>query len=143
MPAVQNENKRRSMTQVIAQWWQNWTSTPSPLADPNCCLTGEVERLAMDIGVPPGEIRDLAARGPEAATLLLRRMTALGLDRKKVVQAEPQTFQDLQRVCTLCESRRQCSFDLTLDLRDANWENYCPNVATLKMLNAASRSGPR
>jgi hypothetical protein len=51
---------------------------------------------------PPS--RRLASLGPESAELLLRRMAALDLGRKEVAQTEPQTFRDLQRICTRCES---------------------------------------
>jgi hypothetical protein len=82
------------------------------------------------------ELRQLAQHGPHSADPLLRRMAALDLDRNEVAQTEPQTFQDLQRVCTLCASHRQCARDMARDLNDPAWEDYCPNVATLKMLNA-------
>ena len=59
------------------------------------------------------ELRELAKLGPESAELLLRRMAVLDLDRKEVAQTQPQTFRDLQRICTMCESHRQCAHDLT------------------------------
>jgi hypothetical protein len=86
--------------------------------------------------MPASEIRRLASLGPESAELLSRRMAALDFDRKKVAQTHPQTFRDLQRVCTLCESHRQCARDLSRDSGDPGWEDYCPNAATLRALNA-------
>jgi hypothetical protein len=35
----------------------------------------------------------------------------------------------------MCESHRQCARDLKRDPADHAWEDYCPNVAVLKMLN--------
>ena len=49
---------------------------------------------------------------------------------------QPETFRDLQRICTLCESHRQCAHDLLRDADNPKWEHYCPNVDTLKALNA-------
>ncbi|MGA2566623.1 MAG: hypothetical protein ABSF41_07325 [Pseudolabrys sp.] len=129
-------NKRRSPMQVIQQWWQAWTSNGPALANPNCSAESEVERIANDIGMSASELRRLASLGPESADLLLRRMAALDLDRKEVAQVEPQTFRDLQRICTLCESHRQCARDLLRDASNPVWEDYCPNVATLRTLNA-------
>jgi hypothetical protein len=136
MSALPNARKRRSPVEVISRWWQVWTSNGPELSNPNCCAAGEVERIANDIGLPASEVRRLASLGPESAELLLRRMATLGLDGKKVAQVEPQTFRDLQRICTLCESHRQCAGDLSRDSGDPGWEGYCPNVATLKALNA-------
>ena len=135
MSALPNAIKRRSPIEVISQWWQRWTGN-GPALDHACCAEAEVERIAKDIGMSASEIRRLASLGPESADLLLRRMAALDLDRKEVAQVEPQTFRDLQRICTLCESHRQCARDLVRDSSDPAWEDYCPNVATLRALNA-------
>jgi phosphohistidine phosphatase SixA len=92
--------------------------------------------MAHDLGLPVSELRQLAEHGPDAADLLARRMAALDLDKDEIASAVPRTLQDLQRVCTMCESRRQCARDLGRDPAGPAWENYCPNVAVLKMLNA-------
>jgi len=140
MSALPNARKRRSPAEVISQWWQVWTSNGPELAATNCCAEGEVERIARDIGLPASEIHRLASLGPEAADLLLQRMAALNLDRNAVAQVGPQTFRDMQRVCTLCESHRQCARDLAQDASDPAWQDYCPNVATLRALSAMPRA---
>ncbi len=142
MPAPDNAQGRRTPFAVIAQWWRNWTHPGADVANP-CCLDGEIDRIATDIGVPFAEVRRLAQAGPGGADLLLRRMEALNLDRNRIAGSEPETVRDLQRVCSQCESRRQCTLDLTLDRADANWEDYCPNVATLKLLRRAAQPIPR
>jgi len=135
--------KRRSPIQVVQQWWQAWTSNGPALANRCCSAESEVDRIAIDIGMSAAELRRLASLGPESADLLLRRMAALDLDRKEVAQAQPQIFRDLQRVCTLCENHRQCTRDLLRDSSSSTWEDYCPNVATLKALNAIQWSSQR
>jgi hypothetical protein len=124
-----------SATKAISQWWRDWTRRGSAL-ELKCCAEGEVERMAKDIGVSASELRRLAALGPDSADLLLRRMTALDLDRNEVSRTEPRTFQDLQRVCTMCNSHRRCKRDLARDSADPAWQDYCPNAATLLALNA-------
>jgi hypothetical protein len=120
----------------IRRWWLHWRGASSSVSELDCCGAYEVERLARDAGMTVSELRQLAGRGPEAADFLMRRMAALDLDRNEIAATEPRMFQDLQRVCTLCESRRRCARDLTHDPADQTWEDYCPNVATLKLLNA-------
>jgi hypothetical protein len=93
--------------------------------------------------MPASEIRRLASLGPESAELLSRRMAALDLDGKEVARTHPQTFRDLQRICTLCESHRQCARDLTRDASAPAWEDYCPNVETLRALNAMPSASRR
>jgi hypothetical protein len=36
----------------------------------------------------------------------------------------------------MCRSHRRCKRDLAHDAADPAWEDYCPNAATLKALNA-------
>jgi hypothetical protein len=127
--------KSWSPTKTISRWWRDWTRRGSGL-DLKCCGEDEVERMAKDIGVSASELRRLATLGPDSADLLLRRMAALDLDRKEVSQTEPRTFQDLQRVCTMCNSHRRCKRDLARDSADRAWQDYCPNAATLMALNA-------
>ena len=60
-------------------------------------------------GVSASELRALAKRGPQSADLLLRRMEALDLEQNEVAQIERATFQDLQRVCSMCDCKRRCA----------------------------------
>ncbi len=136
MSALSGGHERRSPIQAISRWWRDWTRRGSASSELKCCGEDEVERMAKDMGVSAAELRRLASQGREAADLLPRRMAALDLDRNEVARTEPRTLQDLQRVCTLCESRRRCARDLARDSADPAWQDYCPNAATLMALNA-------
>ena len=136
MSALPVERKRRSPVEVIAEWWRDWTGFNHAFSDMSCCAQDEVERIAKDVGVSAAELRKLAQLGTDGADLLLRRMAALHLDPKEVARTEPQTFHDLQRVCTMCDSHSQCAQDVARSSTDPGWQDYCPNVATLKALNA-------
>lgn len=127
--------KSPSPIKAISQWLRNW-ARKSSASELRCCGEDEVERMAKDIGMSPAELRRAAALGPGSADLLLRRMAALDLDRNEVSRTEPRAFQDLQRVCTLCNSKRQCKRDMARDSDDPVWQDYCPNAATLMALNA-------
>jgi len=105
-------------------------------ADLQYCGDEEVERMAHDAGVTPSELNSLAARGCHSADLLLERMAALDLDPSEVAQVEPAVFHDLQRVCSMCQTRGRCIRDLKCDSNDPAWKEYCPNVDTLMDLDA-------
>lgn len=135
MSALPGERERRSPIEAILQWWRDWSGEGS-VAELKCCSEEDVKRIARDVGVCADELRRLASLGPESADFLLRRMAALDLDQNEVLRIEPQTFHDLQRVCTLCESHRRCARDLARDSASPAWEDYCPNAATLMTLSA-------
>ena len=62
-------------------------------------------------------------------------MAALDLDPVEVSKVAPETFRDLQRVCSFCQSHRRCLRDLTRDPGKSEWKDYCPNVETLMALD--------
>jgi len=136
MSALPYAQKRSSLTEIISGWWQKWTGFNPAYSNISCCVQDDVERIARDVGVSAAELRALAKLGPGSADLLLRRMIALKLDQNKVFQTEPGTFHDLQRICSMCESHKRCEQDIAQSSTGTAWEDYCPNAATLKALNA-------
>jgi hypothetical protein len=95
-----------------------------------------IEYIAIDLALAVSELRMLADGGPEGSDLLRRRMATLDLDSDEVAQIEPLALQDLQRVCTKCDSRKRCAWGLARNAADPKWEDYCPNAKTLRALDA-------
>ena len=127
-------DKKRSRFEAAWRVLSNWLKGPS-VPGVLCCGELEIERIARDVRMTPADLRAVAKRGPEAANLLLRRMAALDLDPAEVAQVGPQTFRDLQRTCSLCESKRRCVRDLAHDSAAPEWQDYCPNAQTLMALD--------
>ena len=100
------------------------------------CDSYEVACIAKDVGLSPTELRSMARLGPDAARLLLDRMTALSLDAEAVAKNDPSTMRDLQRLCSSCESKKRCKHDLALERDDPEWRQYCPNSGTLAALQS-------
>jgi hypothetical protein len=134
MSALWNRTKSWSPISAILCWIQDQQS--NTLNDLRLCGEGEFERMARDVGLSVSEFRRLASLGPNAPDLLERRMAALDLDPVEVSAIAPQTFRDLQRVCSLCESHGRCLRDLAREPTNEVWRDYCPNVGTLMTLDA-------
>jgi ATP-dependent exoDNAse (exonuclease V) beta subunit len=130
---MSNEQKSHSPIEAIRQWYRGLTRSQSALAE---CGAEGFERMAHDIGVSSTELYRLASRGPESANLLCQRMEALDLDQDEVARVERATFQDLQRVCSMCDCKKRCARDLARHPANPIWEDYCPNAQTLTALNA-------
>jgi hypothetical protein len=96
-----------------------------------------MDRLARDLHVSASELHKLTRSGPDAADLLLLRMTALDLDPEEISETGPQTWRALQRVCAICESRTVCARDFTRNPAGSEWKEYCPNTGTLMALDAS------
>ncbi len=124
----------------ILEGWRNWRRTRNGLAELHQFRT-DVELLAIDVNLSPGDLRAVTAKWPDGNDLLRRRMTTLQLDPEQFSSAELGALRDLQRVCTLCGSKTPCQHDLARDTSSADWRNYCPNVDTLDALQSESTSG--
>jgi hypothetical protein len=134
MTDLSGGEEKRSRFEAAWRVLSDWVKGP-PVPGVLCCGELEIERIARDMRMTPADLRAVAKRGPEAANLLLRRMAALDLDPAEVAQVGPQTSRDLQRVCSLCESKRRCVRDLTHDSAAPVWQDYCPNAQTLLALD--------
>ena len=147
MDVVSARNKRGSALGVIIRWWRNWSVTDSRLAEPPSCDADRTMPLYEDMGLSDADfgavanLRALARRGPDEATLLPRRMAVLGLEPEEVARLEPRVFRTLYWRCTSCESQGRCAWDLADDFpvsappdRAHDWQDYCPNAETLVAL---------
>ena len=128
-----NQHKTHSPIEAFREWCRSLAHPQSSLAD---CGAEALERMAHDVGVSSAELCKLATRGPESADLLLQRMKVLDLDQNEIARTERATFQDLQRVCSMCDCKKRCARDLAHDSADPAWKDYCPNAQTLTALNA-------
>jgi hypothetical protein len=137
-------NKEASMTSstgspwtAMTAWWRNWRAARERLDELDAC-GGELARIARDVGVAPAELYTIAAKRPGAADQLKRRLKALHLDPTGLQRDDPLIMRDLERVCSVCGSKRRCERDLARFPDDAVWRHYCPNAMTLDALG----SGP-
>ena len=128
-----SDERTHSPLETIRQWYRGFIGSPSSLAE---CGPEGLERMAHDIGVSTAEFQQLAKQGQHSADLLGRRMQMLDLDENEVARVERATFQDLQRVCSMCDCKKRCTRDLARDGADPVWKDYCPNAQTLTALDA-------
>jgi len=129
-------NERPGFARRFAHWWRSWNGSRRTMADLDGCGPAEMERMAHDVGVSGADLSILAGKWPDAADLLYWRMNEIKLDRKEITHADPQVMRDLQRVCTVCGSKRRCEHELAKNPSDPAWEKYCPNATTLSALAA-------
>jgi hypothetical protein len=127
-------NEMISLRSKLADWWRNWRNRCDAVSDLACCGADEIERVARDVGLTSAELRTMAGKWPSAADLLRQRMAHLDLDASEVTQTQPLVMRDLQRSCTVCQSKRKCMRDLSRDPDNPVWQDYCPNAMTLTAL---------
>lgn len=118
----------------LAEWWRRQAAVRHNVDEFASFAPGEMARMAQDVGVAPSELRELARHCSDAADLLDRRLEALGMSTSELAQTAPAELRDMERLCTLCQSKGRCARDLGADASDPVWRQYCPNEETLVAL---------
>jgi Family of unknown function (DUF6455) len=129
-------SKRPTFVRRMAHWLRSWNGRRRAMLDLDRCGSAEVGRISRDVGVSGADLFILAGKWPDAADLLYSRMKEIDLDRKEITQVEPEVMRDLQRVCTVCGTKRRCEHELARTPSDPAWKKYCPNATTLSALTA-------
>ena len=125
----------------IAEWWRNKKEARENLDSLDALGPGEFARMAHDIGISASDLRELAKHCSDAASLLEHRLESLGLSAEELAHSSPAQLRDMERLCTLCESKGRCARDLATDPADPAWRQYCPNHETLVALGQGA--GPQ
>jgi hypothetical protein len=133
----------RNLFGLLAQRWQEWRSRQQAFAGLENCGRDEIARMAHDLALTSGELRTLARKGADAASLLYRRMTGLGLDRAAIARDEGKILWDMQKNCSLCDSKRRCRHDFARGADASAWRDYCPNDDTLAVLAPVAMASGR
>jgi hypothetical protein len=118
----------------IADWWRKHAAIRGNLDNLDSFRPDDLARMAQDIGISTSDLRALATHFSDAADLLDRRLESLGLSATELAQRASAQLRDMERLCTLCESKGRCARDLAADPSDPVWRQYCPNHETLVAL---------
>lgn len=140
MPDRDNEPHHYPLVEIVlnsvADWVNNYRNVVGQGGGLERCDAEQVMQIANDLGVTPGELRELSAKGPGSADLLLKMLVALGVDPKALSDKEPLVMRDLQRLCTTCADKGRCSHELADGTAAAHFHEFCPNAFTLDALFA-------
>ena len=118
----------------VAEWWRTARPSWRHLLHPGSASTGDVDRLAGEVGLTATALTALASTPSGLPMLLGRRLAALGLDPAEIERLSPRLLADLERTCNACPDRQRCIDDMVLDPLAPGWESYCPNSGTLATL---------
>lgn len=88
-------------------------------------------QIASDLRMSSADLEALVRQGPHAADELPKMLTALGIDLEDLARTEPLVLRDMERVCSMCISKRRCDRDLASGTAAAHYEEYCANSPTI------------
>ena len=88
-------------------------------------------QIASDLRISSADLEALVRQGPHAADELPKMLRALGIDQADLARTEPLVLRDMERVCSLCNHKRQCGHELAAGTAAAHYEEYCGNAPTI------------
>lgn len=139
-PTADHEN---GFISLLVQRWHAWRARRDSLSALDSCGSVEVARIARDLSLSPGELRSLAAKEPNSADLVYRRMHQLGLDYDSIARVDQKTLRDMQKTCSLCDRKGRCRQDLACGAPASAWHSYCPNDDVLSALATGGATNAR
>ncbi len=101
--------------------------------------TASFNQIASDLRVSPVDLNELVRHGPNSADELPKLLKALGIDEENLARTEPLVLRDMERVCSLCNHKRQCDHDLAAGASPGRYHQYCLNASTIDALDEPAR----
>ncbi len=125
--------------EALIKTFADWLRHRQDLSDVRRMDTTEFDRIASDLRVSPGELDTLVRRGPHAADELPKLLKVLGINEADLARTEPLVLRDMERVCAMCASKRQCDRDLAAGTSAEHYEGYCLNAPTIDSLDQPAK----
>jgi len=94
----------------------------------------DFERIAYDLRISPDDLEQLVRHGPHGADELPELLKALGIDEATLAHTQPFLLRDMERVCAMCEQKRQCDRDIADGTSAEHYKDYCANAPTIERL---------
>jgi hypothetical protein len=123
---------------AIADWWRRQRDIRRSLDSLDRCGDKEVAHMASDLHLTTDELRAILRHAPDDAKLMRRRMAALELDPERLARRQPGVMRDLERLCSICPTKKRCVKELAQDPDNPAWREHCLNALTLSALQSGA-----
>ena len=115
----------------LAQTFCDWLKHRREINEMRQFNAVEFERIAVDLRMSPADLNELVNQGPHAADELPQLLKTLGISAEDLARSEPMMLHDMERVCALCQNKRECDRDLAAGTAAEHYEGYCLNAPTI------------
>jgi len=120
--------------EMLLDMFANWLKHRRELNELRQMDGSDFGRIASELRVSPDQLDGLVRQGPHAADELPKLLKILGIDQADLARTEPLVLRDMERVCALCDQKRQCDRDLAAGTSPERYEEYCLNTTTIDVL---------
>jgi hypothetical protein len=127
--------KPRPHLEQLIRTFASWLAHRRELNELHQIDRTELDCIAGDLQVSPSALEELVEKGPHSADELLSLLQALGIDQAVLARTQPTVLRDMERVCALCQHKRECDHDIAAGTATEHYKDYCPNASTIGQLD--------
>lgn len=127
-------DRPHSVVERLNHMFRDWLKHRRELKEMRELNTSEFDRIANDLRISPADLNELVRLGPHAVDELPGLLTALGIDGSDLARVEPLVLHDMERICALCEHKRECNRDLAAGTSAEHYQGYCLNASVIGQL---------
>jgi len=102
---------------------------------------GEFTRMAHELGLAPGDLKELVLRGVDGAEELPQMLRALGFTEDAIAKISPPQMMEMRHACAGCRHKHACHVDLAAETAAAHYEDYCANANEITLMRAKRDRG--
>jgi len=129
------QDKSYPAVEFLINTFGDWLKHRRELSEIRQMDRSDFDRIASDLRVSPTDLDELVRQGPHAADELPKLLKVLGIDEADLARTQPLVLRDMERVCALCQNKRQCDRDLAAGTSAEHYEGYCLNAPTIELLS--------
>jgi len=125
------QEKPYPVVNLVIDTFGEWLKHRRELREMREMDAASLGQIASELRMSSADLEALVRRGPHAADELPQMLAALGVDQQDLARTEPLVLRDMERVCSLCNHKRQCDRDLAAGTAAAHYQEYCGNADTI------------
>ena len=125
------QDKPYPVVNLVIDTFGDWLKHRRELKEMREMDAANFGQIASDLRISSADLEALVRRGPHAADELPKMLQALGINQADLARTEPLVLRDMERVCSLCNHKRQCDRELADGTAAAHYEEYCGNASTI------------
>ena len=125
------QDKPYPVVDLVIETFGDWLKHRRELKEMREMDAASFDQIASDLRISSADLEQLVRQGPHAADELPKMLRALGIDQADLARTEAHVLRDMERVCSVCNHKRRCDYELAAGTAGANYEEYCGNASTI------------
>lgn len=128
---MQDQSLMQTARELMSKYWGLYKDQAEGRRELSFMSRYDIETLAADCGLTPGQFSDMLKRGPHAADELLELMKALDINEASLKAADRGTFNDMKMICAECGCKPECRRSLRRGTAAQDYGTFCNNAELL------------